>query len=372
MTKFYSLFIPVSLLSLVASTCAANVVTSNPASVSNKTYDYIIVGGGLTGLTVAARLAEVSTNSILVIEAGRDDRGDSRIYDIYKYTQAFGTDMNWNFPADQGKSIVAGKTLGGSSSINGAAFTRGLAAQYDAWSSLLTPAEQSLNWNWKSLFGYMKKSESFSAPNSGQAAKGAQSVASYHGTAGPVQVTFPDLMYGGPQQSNFVKTIKKTHNVDLCPDLNGGSPNCVSYTPLTIDWHRNDYRSSSVEAYLTPVQTARKNWTVLVQQQATKILFKSGSNPAVATGVQFGRSSGERYTAFASKEVILAAGAINTPALLQLSGVGDKSKLTGLGIKSVVDLPAVGKNLQEQTMNSLGADGNGFDVGGSGPSDCIA
>ncbi|KAG9089557.1 hypothetical protein FRC06_001487 [Ceratobasidium sp. 370] len=372
MTKLCSLLIPASLLSLVASTRAANVVTSNPATVSNKTYDYIIVGGGLTGLTVAARLAEVSTNSVLVIEAGRDDRSDSRIYDIYKYGQAFGTDLDWNFPADQGKSILAGKTLGGSSSINGAAFTRGLAAQYDAWSSLLTPAEQSLNWNWNSLFSYMKKAEGFSAPNPGQAAKGAQSVASYHGTAGPVQVTFPDLMYGGPQQPNFVKTIKQTHNVDLCPDLNGGSPNCVSYTPLTIDWHRNDHRSSSAEAYLTPVQTARKNWTVLVRQQATKILFRTGSSPAVATGVQFGRSSGERYTAFARKEVILAAGAINTPALLQLSGIGDKSKLSALGIKSVVDLPTVGKNLQEQTMNSLGADGNGFDVGGSGPSDCIA
>ncbi|KAG8718647.1 hypothetical protein FRC08_004742 [Ceratobasidium sp. 394] len=372
MTKLCSLLIPASLLSLITSTRAANVVTSNPATVSNKTYDYIIVGGGLTGLTVAARLAEVSTNSVLVIEAGRDDRSDSRIYDIYKYSQAFGTDMDWHFPADQGKTILAGKTLGGSSSINGAAFTRGLAAQYDAWSSLLTPAEQSLNWNWNSLFSYMKKSEGFSAPNPGQAAKGAQSVASYHGTAGPVQVTFPDLMYGGPQQPNFVKTIKNTHNVDLCPDLNGGSPNCVSYTPLTIDWHRNDRRSSSAEAYLTPVQTARKNWTVLVQQQATKILFQNGASPAVATGVQFGRSSGERYTAFARKEVILAAGAINTPALLQLSGIGDKSKLSALGINSIIDLPAVGKNLQEQTLNSLGADGNGFDEGGSGPSDCIA
>ncbi|QRV93302.1 GMC oxidoreductase [Ceratobasidium sp. AG-Ba] len=315
-----------TLLALFASTRAVNVVTSNPANVSNKTYDYIVVGGGLTGLTVAARLAEVSTNKVLVIEAGRDDRGDSRVYDIYKYTQAFGTDMDWHFATDQGKAIVAGKTLGGSSSINGAAFTRGLAAQYDSWSSLLTPSEQSLDWNSNSLFSYMKKSEGFSAPNSGQAAKGAQSNPAYHGTSGPVQVTFPDLMYGGPQQPNFVKTIKKTHNVSF----------------------------------------------VLVQQQVTKILFKSGTNPVVATGVQFGRSTGQRYTAYAAKEVILAAGAINTPALLQLSGVGDKSKLSTLGINSVVNLPTVGKNLQEQTMNSLGANGNGFDVGGSGPSDCIA
>lgn len=108
-------------------------------------------------------------------------------------------------------------------------------------------------------------------------------------------------MFGGPQQSNFVKTIKKTHNVDLCADLNGGSPNCVAYTALTNDWHRNNHRSSSAKAYLTPLQNRRKGWTTLVQLQATKIIFQSGSSPAVATGVQFGRSTGEIYTAFARK-----------------------------------------------------------------------
>ncbi|CEL53703.1 Glucose oxidase OS=Aspergillus niger GN=gox PE=1 SV=1 [Rhizoctonia solani AG-1 IB] len=280
--------------------------------------------------------------------------------------------MDWDWPADQGRRIKGGKTLGGSTSINGGAYTRGLAAQYDAWSSLLSAGEQNLGWNWASLFSYMKKSETFSAPNSQQAAKGAQSTASYHGTSGPVQVTFPDQMYGGPQQPAFVQTIKKTHNVSLCPDLNGGAPNCVSYTPLTIDWHRNGYRSSSAEAYLTPVQERRKGWTTLVEQQVTKILFQSGSNPAVATGVQFGRASGSRYTAYARKEVILAAGAINTPALMQLSGIGDPSILSSLGISTVVNLPTVGKNLQEQTMNSLGAKSNGFDWGGRGPSNVIA
>ncbi|KAF8600079.1 hypothetical protein BDV93DRAFT_559719 [Ceratobasidium sp. AG-I] len=218
----------------------------------------------------------------------------------------------------------------------------------------------------------IRQSETFSAPNPEQAAKGAQSVADYHGATGPVQVTYPELMYGGPQQSNFVKTIKKTHNVDLGADLNGGSPNCVSYTPLTIDWHRDDHRSSSAEAYLTPVQTRRQGWTTLVVHQATKILFQSGSGPAVATGVQFEHSSGERYAAYARKEVIMAAGAINTPALLQLSGIGDASKLAALGIESIVNLPTVGKNLQEQTMSMLGANGNGFEHGGKGPPNCIA
>ncbi|KAL5634055.1 hypothetical protein ACGC1H_006030 [Rhizoctonia solani] len=352
---------------------ARKVITASPLDVSNQTYDYVVVGGGLTGLTVASRLTEDPKVKVLVIEAGRDDRRDPRIYDMFAYTQAFGTDMDWNWPlVDRGGRIKAGKTLGGTSSINGAIYTRGHAAQYDAWSDLLTAKEKSLNWNWDSIFKYMKKSEGFSAPNSDQTSKGAQYTSSYHGKSGPLQVGFPNLMFGGPQQSAFIKTIGNTHNVSFCPDLNGGSPTCASYIPLTIDSHRNDSRSSSAEAYLTPVEATRKGWTILVQHQVTKILFKEGASPALATGVQFGTINGTSYTAYAKKEVILAAGAFMSPALLQLSGIGDASKLSELGIKSVVDLPTVGKNLQEQTMNSFGAKGNGFDYGGSGPSNANA
>jgi choline dehydrogenase-like flavoprotein len=116
-------------------------------------------------------------------------------------------------------------------------------------------------------------------------------------------------MFGGPQQPAFIETIKNTHNVSFCPDLNGGNPTCASFIPLTLNPHRNDSRSSSAEAYLTPVETKRNGWTVLVQQEATKILFKNGTSPALATGVEFGRSDGSRYIAYAKKEVILAAGA---------------------------------------------------------------
>ncbi|CAE6414335.1 unnamed protein product [Rhizoctonia solani] len=365
-----ALITPTVLLARLVDT--RNVVTVNPLDVSNQTYDYIVVGGGLTGMTVAGRLTENPNVTVLVIEAGRDDRRDPRIYDMLAYAQAFGTDMDWDWPVDQGRRIKGGKTLGGSSSINGAVYTRGHAAQYDAWSDLLTANERSLNWNWDSIFMYMKKSESFSAPNLNQTSRGAQYTASYHGNSGPLQVTFPNLMYGGPQQPAFIETVKNTHNVSFCPDLNGGSPTCASYIPLTIDCHRNDSRSSSVEAYLTPVETKRAGWTILVQQQVTKILFKDGASPALATGVQFGTSNGTRYTAYAKTEVILAAGAFMSPTLLQLSGIGDASKLSGLGIDTLVDLPAVGKNLQEQTMSTFGAKGNGFDYGGSGPSDIIA
>ncbi|CAE6479891.1 unnamed protein product [Rhizoctonia solani] len=368
-----SLAAVITCIILVHPVDARNVVVTNPSEVSNQTYDYVVVGGGLTGITVASRLTEDPKLKVLVIEAGRDDRRDPRIYDMFAYTQAFGTDMDWDWPiADRNSRIKGGKTLGGTSSINGAIYTRGHAAQYDAWSDLLTADERNLNWNWDSIFKYMKKSESFSTPDSNQTSKGAQYTASYHGKSGPLQVAFPNLMFGGPQQSAFIETIGSTHNVSFCPDLNGGSPTCASYIPLTIDSHRNDSRSSSAEAYLTPVEGKRKGWTILVQHQVTKILFKDGTSPVLATGVEFGTSDGSRYTTYAKKEVILAAGAFMSPALLQLSGIGDASRLSGLGIKTVLDLPAVGKNLQEQTMNSFGAEGNGFDYGGSGPSNANA
>ncbi|KAJ7111152.1 alcohol oxidase [Mycena crocata] len=350
-------------------------VTTSSAGINGSTFDYIVVGGGLTGITVASRLAENPDITVLLIEAGQDDRSNSEIYDLYAYSQAFGGPMDWAWKAEQGKVLHGGKTLGGSSSINGGHWTRGLNAQYDAWSKLLEDSEASVGWNWAGMFSYMKKAETFSAPNSQQAAKGAQSIASYHGTSGPVQVTYPDLMYGGPQQPAFVDTIVNLTGIAHYKDLNGGTPNCVSITPVTMDWHRSDYRSSSVEAYLTPVQSQRTNWVTLARHIVTKIQWSNpGSVPLKASGVEYAywTNSTTRYTAQARREVIIAAGAIQTPQLLQLSGIGDSSILTPLGIKTQIDLKTVGRNLQEQTMNSLGANGNGFDKGGRGPSDAIA
>ena len=121
-------------------------------------------------------------------------------------------------------------------------------AQYDAISSLLEPGDAGTGWNWNGLFAYMKKvrlpmycyklsffsfnqAEGYSAPNSQQQAKGAGSVASYHRTSGPVQVTFPDAMYGGPQQSSFATAIQNLTGITHCDDLNGGNANCVAYVP---------------------------------------------------------------------------------------------------------------------------------------------
>ncbi|KAI0310913.1 GMC oxidoreductase-domain-containing protein [Amylostereum chailletii] len=349
-------------------------VTSDASSADGQTFDYIIIGAGLAGTTVAARLAEVSSNRILLIEAGGDDRNDARVYNVHKYLEAKGTEIMTSWQTESpNREILGGTTLGGSSSINGATWTRGMAAQYDAMTTLLEPEDANAGWDWNGLFSYMKKAETFSAPNDQQRAKGANSIASYHGTSGPVQATFPDTMYGGPQQPAFVTATQNLTGIRLYKDLNGGNPNCVSYVPHSINWHEDDHRSSAATAYLSPVESQRKGWLTLVNNRVTKILFKDGSTaPHTATGIEFGTQGGALRKAYARREVIVAAGALATPALLQLSGIGDAAHLSSLGIQPIVDLKTVGRNLQEQTANTFGADGTGFDNGGTGPSDVIA
>lgn len=222
-----------------------------------------------------------------------------------------------------------------------------------------------------------------------QVAKGAQYVPEYHGFTGPVQVTYPVGMYGGPQQKAFMSSFNALTGISISKgmlyilihcvsqigaDVNGGSSNCVSITPLSINRNDSFHRSSSAQAYLTPVETVRVNWVTLTGHQVTKIIWSKTTVPMIASGVQFGPSNGSsiRYTANARREVIISAGAIQSPALLQLSGIGDSNTLRPLGINTLVDLKTVGKNLQMQIINRLGASGTNFDKGGTGPSNAIA
>ncbi|KAG6885228.1 hypothetical protein C0993_004635 [Termitomyces sp. T159_Od127] len=355
---------------------ASSGITTSPGAADNKTFDYIVIGGGLTGTTVAARLTEDPGISVLVIEAGADDRQDPRVYDIYTYGQFTATELDWAWPTVEGRVIKGGKTFGGGSSVNGAAYTRGAKEQYDAWSTLLEPFEADVGWNWDGLCPYMIKSEAFSPPDDVQVSKGAQFIDTYHGYSGPVGVTFPEsgAMYGGPQQPSFITTIQELTGIKRSQDLNGGMPNGVSVTPITVNWRNQGRRSSAPEAYYTPVENARPNWVILTKHQVTKINWFGVSLPLTASGVEFAPSTGgpTRYVAFARKEVIVAAGAIQTPALLQISGIGDSAALGPLGIQTLIDLKTVGRNLQEQSMSAVGATDNGFDIGGRGPSDAIA
>lgn len=235
-------------------------VTSDASAAANSTFDYIIVGGGTAGLALAARLSEDAHVRVLVVEAGPDNRTDEVVKDIVAFPAAVGTAVDWAYATVGGQVISGGKTLGGSSSINGGTWTRGMRAQYDAFTALLEPGDVDKGWNWDGLFAYMKKSERYSPPNATQRAIGAGSVDAYHGFDGAVRAAFPTGMFAGPEQPYFAQTVQNLTGIRLLPDLNGGDANCVAFVPVSLNKFENDTRSSSAQAYLTPVEHTRTNW----------------------------------------------------------------------------------------------------------------
>ncbi|KZV75303.1 GMC oxidoreductase [Peniophora sp. CONT] len=362
-------------------------VTTDASLAANQTFDYIILGGGTAGLALAGRLSEDGNVTVLVIEAGPDNR-TSPLESVVDFPIASGSALDWKYETVDSKVMSGcvvhrGKTLGGSSSINGGTWTRGMKAQYDAFTTLLEPEDADKGWDWDGLFHYMKKAERFSPPNATQRAIGADYVADDHGYDGPVHVAFPTDILTGPADPYFIDTIRNVTGIKLIPDASGGDPNGVVWVPDSLNKFDNDSRSSSAYSYLTPVEHARPNWLTLVEHTTTKILFSNTSNSSLtATGVQFALtppintstslSNAVLYTAYASREVILAAGAIRTPALLQLSGIGDAPLLESQGIEVLLDLPGVGRNLQEQTNMVMAASGGGFESGGVGPNSVLA
>lgn len=364
-------------------------ITSDAGSLSGQHFDYIVVGGGLAGLTVANRLSADNSTSVLVIEAGNDDRTDDRVSSLDAYGQAFGSDLDWAFQTTtqvggKAKVVRGGRTLGGSTSINGAAWTRASSSQYDALGSLIGSGS---GWNWDGLQGYMEKAEKFVPPGQAATAAGAKYTGSAHGFEGPLEITFTGddsqqrrrrilryeapknrkRMYSGPAQSAFISAIGATLGVQQVDDLCAGNGNAVAYTPNSIQ--SNGKRSSSASAYYTPVQD-RPNLTVLTGTRAKNLIWNDSSDNSTSGVVVQQSANGDQTTINADKEVILAAGALNTPAILERSGVGSNAALKALGVAVKVNLEGVGKNLQDQTMTTIGSAAD-VDYSGGGPSNTI-
>lgn len=290
------------------------------------------------------------------------------------YGQAFGSSLDWSFKtttqASTGttKTIHAGKTLGGSTAINGGSWGRPDRSQIDGIGSLGNEG-----WSWDDLETFMKHSENSHSPNSAQSSAGAQWDSDAHGTNGPLDISFPPSMYSGPQQPAFVQGLSQALNVTQVADLTSGDiTGVVAYSQDSILPDGDRVRVSSATAYLSPVESSRKNLVVLLNYRGISINWASGSG-ARATGVVAKSSATGPSTTFgASKEVIVAAGALRSPVFLESSGIGDSSILSKIGVSTKVNLPGVGRNLQEQTMNSIGTPSGNYDFGGDGPSNVIA
>ncbi|GFG28583.1 hypothetical protein Cfor_11704 [Coptotermes formosanus] len=295
-------------------------------------YDFIMVGAGSAGSVVANRLSNISEWDVLLIEAGRKE---NYIMDVPLPAHLWTlTDANWkNKNVPNGKSCLSlenehcsfhrGKVMGGTSTINFMASTRGNRRNYDNWRDLENPG-----WGYDDVLKYFLKSENMTIPELANDKK-------YHSTSGELTVSYAP--YRTPLADAFVQGgAELGYNIT---DYNGATQTEFSYLQSTT---KPGTRMSASRAFLHPIRN-RKNFHVKNRSLVTRILIDH--NTKIAFGVEFVRDN-KRYEVHAKKEVILSAGAVNSPQLLMLSGIGPREHLNGLNIPLIQDLK-VGYNLME-------------------------
>ncbi|OGE51772.1 hypothetical protein PENARI_c012G12336 [Penicillium arizonense] len=327
---------------------------SDPKKVANKTVDYIIAGGGLTGLTIATKLTEDPNVKVLVIENGFYESTDGAITeDLNAYGDIFGTNVDHAYEIvpqatnNRTENIRSGNGLGGSTLINGGSWTRPHKAQIDSWEKVF----RNKGWNWDNLFPYMNKVEIARAPNDVEIAAGHYYNASCHGTNGTV--------HAGPRNtgkafSPIIKTLMnsaKERGVPTQLDFHCGVPRGVSMIPNTL--HEDQTRSDAAREWLLP-NYKRRNLQILTGQFVGKVLINQTVSGHKAVGVNFGTNKNVNFDVYAKHEVLLAAGSAVSPRILEYSGIGLQSVLGAAGVQQIVDLP-VGLNMQDQTTTTVGS-----------------
>ncbi|CCF34487.1 GMC oxidoreductase [Colletotrichum higginsianum] len=324
-----------------AAPASAKFARRNATSLSDS-YDYVIVGGGLSGLVVANRLTEDPEVTVLVVEYGDfDDSWDVAIpyysanlhpNDLIQFMSVPQPGLN-----NRTSGVQTGTVVGGGSTVNGMAFDRGSKGDYDAWEELGNPG-----WNWESLSHYFKKSTTFTLPAPEYVERYNYSYDESTYGDGPVQVGFPSWQWPDRdlQREAWINDV----GVPVLDDHGAGGNNVgLALLPQNHD-PKNVTRSTSRTAYYDPVAGTRKNLNLLVKHFASTIEFENKK----AVGVNIvSRDTNATTLIKAKKEVVLAAGGVQTPRILLQSGVGPASLLESLDIDVVADLPGVGANYQD-------------------------
>lgn len=289
-------------------------------------FDYVIVGGGSAGCVLAGRLSEDPAVRVCLLEAGPNDSSPLVRIPVGVIGTAPMRNLNWAFrsvpqPAFNNRRayLPRGKVLGGSSAINAMVYIRGHAWDYDHWAAL-----GNAGWGWRDVLPYFMKSENNE--------RGADE---FHGAGGPLNVA--DLRSPNPFVNIFIEAARQA-GLPANGDFNGASQEGAGPYQVT---QKNGERCSSARAYIGPARS-RANLAVITGARATRILFEGRR----ATGVAY-RGHGGDAEVRAGKEVILSAGAIQSPQLLLLSGIGPGPALQSFGIPVVHDAPGVGQNLQD-------------------------
>ncbi|KAB8254498.1 GMC oxidoreductase-domain-containing protein [Aspergillus pseudonomiae] len=326
---------------------------TDPEEVADKKFDYIIAGGGLTGLTVAAKLTENPNIEVLVVEKGFYESNDGPIIeDPNAYGQIFGTTVDQNYLTvplinNRTDNIKSGKGLGGSTLINGDSWTRPDKVQIDSWEKVFGNE----GWNWDNVFKYMNQAERARAPNAAQIAAGHHFDPACHGFNGTVHAGPRD---NGQPWSPLMKALMNTTSAFGVPtqvDFHCGHPRGVSMIPNNL--LEDQVRADAAREWLLP-NYRRKNLKVLTGQAVGKVIFDQNAPGLKAIGVNFGRNKAVNFNAYASHEVLLAAGSAISPLILEYSGIGLKSVLDKANVPQLLELP-VGINMQDQTTTTVRA-----------------
>lgn len=291
-----------------------------------ETFDYIVVGAGTAGCVLANRLTEDGKSTVLLLEAGGSDLSIWIQMPIGYGRTFFDKRINWMYDTEAVEGLGGrssywprGKVIGGSGSINAMVYVRGQPRDFDDWRAAGNPG-----WGWDDVLPFFTKSEDFDR------------FSAHHGRGGLQHVT-EITPHVHPVCHSFIETAE-TLGFPVTSDFNGSNPEGVGFYQINT---RGGWRASTANAFLHPA-LKRKNLMLRTKSHATRVLFDG----ARAVGIEYLRG-GKKHQVKARREVILSGGAINSPQLLMLSGIGNGAALAQHGIAVQSHLPAVGRNLQD-------------------------
>ncbi len=293
--------------------------------------DYIIIGGGSAGCVLANRLSADAKTTVCLLEAGGEDRNPWIHMPVGYIKTMTNPAVNWMFSTEPQESsgnrpipVPRGKVLGGSSAINGMLYVRGQPRDFDTWAQL-----GCRGWSFDEVLPYFKKTECFEPGGD-----------DFHGGEGPVNVALPTERY--ELLDNVIEAGGQL-GYPTNHDYNAATQAGFTYFQAT---QKNGRRFSAKSAYINPIRQQRKNLVIETRAMVHKLIIEDGRAVAVAF-----QQRGQARVIKARREIILAAGAIQSPQLLELSGIGDGRRLRDLGVEVIADRPTVGENLQDHYIS---------------------